>query len=159
MKNFKLLVKRFSKKNGNFAEEIINKVNNIKIDNKVIVDSDFNNNDEQIFEMSDIEDVIMTEEVKKKEFDFGKLEKRNKELNEKKPREVNSAVLQQLKNIIEYEESNPNKMEFKDLKLTGSGVSVPPADENDYLVKRPSKNFVWGLGQQTKQKKCKYSLI
>jgi hypothetical protein len=30
--------------------------------------------------------------------------------------------------------------------------------EKDILVNRPQKNFVWGLGNQTKQKKCTYLL-
>jgi hypothetical protein len=149
----KYLHKAFSRKNSTIAQDLKNNINNIKIEKKHLVDSDFNN--EEVFDISDTEDMLPNEQFKK-EFDFGKLEKRNKELNENKHNDANSAVLNQLKNIIDYEESMPNKKEFKDLNLTGAGISEPISDVNEYLVKRPSKNFVWGLGQQTKQKKCKY---
>lgn len=33
-----------------------------------------------------------------------------------------------------------------------------PENEKELLVNRPAKNFVWGLGNQTKQKKCNNQL-
>ena len=141
-------------------EELKNDLNEIKIEKKHIVDSDFDNkNDEFVFDISDTEEIQINEKSEKKqEFDFEKLKMRNKELNENK-KNSDSPVLQQLRNIIAYEESKPNKMEFKDLKLKAEGKSEAPSEQNDYLVKRPSKNFIWGLGQQTKQKKCNFFLF
>jgi hypothetical protein len=158
MKKFKFLIKNFSSKNSKFVEELKNDLNEIKIEKKHVVDSDFDNkNDEFVFDISDIEDNLVNEKPKEQGFDFDKLEKRNKELNENK-KKSDSPVLQQLRNIIAYEESKPNKMEFKDLKLKAEGKSEAPSEQSEYLVKRPSKNFIWGLGQKTKQKKCNFFL-
>jgi hypothetical protein len=152
MKNFKLVFQSFSRKNSKFVEELNNTVNNIKIEKKHVFDNDFDNknNNDMIFDLSDTEEIDIKEEKDKKSFDFGKLEKRNSELNKNK---VDDPAIQQLKNMIAYDENRTNKMEFKDLDLEGQGKSEAPI-ENEYLVRRPSKNFVWGLGQQTKHKKC-----
>lgn len=158
MKNLKYFFKSFSQKNSKFVDELSNTINNVKIEKKHVVDSDFDNknNDELVFEISDSEEMISNENVEKKHnFDFKKIEKRNKELNKNTE---SDPALQQLKNMIAFDQTRQNKMEFKDLNLVGQGKSEAPIEEDQYLVKRPSKSFVWGLGQQTKNRKCNFFL-
>ncbi len=55
-------------------------------------------------------------------------------------------------NLDEYktfEDENTNSM------ITSNQLKSEEKEEKDYLVKRPTKNFVWGLGEQTKRRKCK----
>jgi hypothetical protein len=114
---------------------------------------------------------------------FDAFKKRNKEINSKiqnkeepnkKPKSnenvVDEKTLAKLEEIIkENENNNANNRDifklFKD-KISqideeelitdntsednGSNIET----ESNVLVHRPLKNFVWGLGEKTKQKKC-----
>jgi len=68
--------------------------------------------------------------------------------------EISSKTLDKLKSLIEedekvnenYKNPNTNTEEFQEAEEN--------IEEKEVIVNRPLKNFVWGLGQQTKQKKC-----
>lgn len=117
-------------------------------------------------------------EIKEK-FNFDSFKDRNKEIfkdkNKVKPDEktdkknkepaIDLETLARLNELIADDEEQENilkqKPGYKPLNNEGSidqqetiqteGESL---EENPILVQRPTKNFVWGLGQQTKQKKC-----
>jgi len=58
---------------------------------------------------------------------------------------------------IENNKFNINKGEnaFKYSQYNDNLNDVNEVNEDNLLVHRPLKNFVWGLGQKAKQKKCK----
>jgi len=68
--------------------------------------------------------------------------------------EISSKTLDKLKSLIEedekvkenYKNPNTNTEEFQEVEEN--------FEVKEVIVNRPLKNFVWGLGQQTKQKKC-----
>jgi hypothetical protein len=119
---------------------------------------------------------------------FDVFKKRNKELNKKakaenkitdkigqedngkkEPTYIDEKMLAKLQQLINDDKENFNVNDFKSLnkpgtskveeqELKSTGGEINPRE--NVLVVRPSKNFVWGLGEQTKLRKCKlYNII
>ena len=59
------------------------------------------------------------------------------------------------KELIKNDKDNKST-QYKPINPQDEEISQsdPTEIEKDILVNRPQKNFVWGLGNQTKQKKC-----
>ena len=112
-----------------------------------------------------------------KEFDYDVFKNRNKEISQKdkKKKEVKEIeteedideeekqgfidedTLAKLKELIKEGEAKEEKENFKSFnkeKEEENKFNGEFMEEKNVLVQRPLKNFVWGLGQQTKQKKC-----
>jgi hypothetical protein len=116
-------------------------------------------------------DITGSEHIDNKPFNFENFEKRNQELNtnnKKNNFKPSESVLESLSDLINQEESVKNlskkqqKIVEKTINNKSSAKNISPPEleeqivESSYLVKRPGKNFQWGLGQQTNRKKCKY---
>ena len=121
----------------------------------------------------------LRQEIKNmKEFDYDVFKNRNKEISQKdkKKKEVKEIeteedideeekqgfidedTLAKLKELIKEGEAKEEKENFKSFnkeKEEENKFNGEFMEEKNVLVQRPLKNFVWGLGQQTKQKKCK----
>lgn len=86
---------------------------------------------------------------------FEAFKERNKNL--KKPQKekenmVDEKTFEKLQQLIEEDEENEK---YKTIPSNNKqDAKTYEEDQKELLVKRPSKDFVWGLGQQTKQKKC-----
>ncbi len=106
----------------------------------------------------------------------------NEEIKEKSPDKmkkstkspINEQTMAKLQEIMEEDQrANPDKLNlYKNVNdFNFNDPVIPDLDENEksenqnfekienqeddnILVHRPLKNFVWGLGQKTKQKKC-----
>jgi hypothetical protein len=96
-------------------------------------------------------------------FDF--FLKRNKELNMKpkvnsnsKPKQediIEDDALSKLQELINKDSKESN---YKTLNNENDEF-IPIEEEKNVLVNRPLKNFVWGLGHQTKQRKSKINFL
>jgi ribosomal silencing factor RsfS len=100
--------------------------------------------------------------LRSEKFDLDMLKNRNKQINKSSSTKRNEGVkenyidekaLEQLQELIKKDESN--KQGYKNLENSDEPLENI-IDEKQVLVHRPGKNFVWGLGQQTKQRKFKF---
>lgn len=72
--------------------------------------------------------------------------------------EIDPKTLEKLKSLIEEDEKEKVKENYKTPNtdsVENQEILEENFEEKEVIVNRPLKNFVWGLGQQTKQKKCK----
>jgi hypothetical protein len=104
------------------------------------------------------------EEMKKMgNFDFEAFKMRNKDLKNKtksgpsqKASKEDMELLDEdtMKKLDELINKDPDSKKFHKINNQEEEF-IKVEEEKNVLVHRPLKNFVWGLGQQTKQKKCK----
>lgn len=71
---------------------------------------------------------------------------------------ISEQTLQKFEQLVN-EDKDIDK--YNNVQSTFEGVVDDSIEDpfTNVLVHRPSKNFVWGLGQQTKRKKCIVSII
>jgi hypothetical protein len=120
-------------------------------------------------------------EEMKKNYNFDYFKQRNKEIysssnsrstsnadtkkknnptdTEKKENFIDEKTLAKLQEFIKQDDLSKDK--YKTINNTPNDNNNPnfveegfENEEKELLVNRPVKNFVWGLGNQTKQKKC-----
>jgi hypothetical protein len=106
----------------------------------------------------DIQTTINIEESEisleqKSQFNFESFEKRNKNISSNNFK-FDESVLNSLKELISNDKSK-NMNEPKDLEIRYTDDTTEENKQRDILVKRPGKNFQWGLGNQVKTKSCK----
>lgn len=161
--------KEFEKQNKELEKKSLEKLlnrNNINEDNRGNSNSNQNNTSQTY---SDTEN-------KFKNFNFDSFKKRNQEINTKakskeKESDINKKTLDKLQGYIKKDEETDgfNKFDIFSSKssISNANLSVESkveeddedgdafGEDNNVLVHRPLKNFVWGLGEKTKQRKCK----
>jgi len=105
------------------------------------------------------------------DFDYDIFKKRNKDIQNKTVKEIkiqseskkeekenflDEKTLNKLQELIKKDNNEETYKPLNDTDDTNYNIE----EEKNVLVHRPLKNFVWGLGQQNKKKKCKiYFLI
>jgi len=82
------------------------------------------------------------------------MEDEDEEMNEEKPL-IDEKTLAKLQDLIKNDKDNKNS-EYKSINPENQEDEIynTADNEKEVLLHRPAKNFVWGLGNQTKQKKC-----
>ncbi len=111
-------------------------------------------------------------EGKDNKFDFKAFEQRNREIYknetrekksaekasenlEKEKQKIDEATLSKLQALIKNDKETENETNYKSImEDQNKHIYQDESTEKEILVTRPAKNFVWGLGNQTKQKKC-----
>jgi hypothetical protein len=106
----------------------------------------------------------LQQEMKKMgNIDFEAFKMRNKDLknktksgpSQKSPKEdIELLDEDTMKKLDELINKDPDSKKFHKINNQEEEF-IKVEEEKNVLVHRPLKNFVWGLGQQTKQKKCK----
>jgi hypothetical protein len=106
----------------------------------------------------------LKDEMKKMgNMDFESFKTRNKDLKnkmksnsaQKKPKEEIELLDEDtMKKLDELINNDPDSKKFHKINNEEEEF-IKIEEEKSVLVHRPLKNFVWGLGQQTKQKKCR----
>lgn len=100
-------------------------------------------------------------------FNFDMFKRRNKDLKTKENDKnkttdiLDKKALAKLEELIKEDETS--NTEYKQINYRVDSKTeeenYDPEYFNNVLVHRPTRNFVWGLGQQTKQKKCKKNIL
>jgi ribosome-associated protein len=105
---------------------------------------------------------ILSKDKKKKKIEkIEKQENEESDLDLDEDQEIDEKTLAKLQELINQDQEGKdnfkplNKAKEENVKIDEEGEPLP--EEKPILVNRPLKNFVWGLGQQTKQRKFKFT--